>query len=580
MKYKAALIVFALLSSIAIGSAHAETKFKDVIIGFEKGKYDADIVRQSGGHVKKELRPLVDAMSIRIPERFVELLERHPGVRYVEEDGVAVALGHSAPASSEYADSWGVDHIEADKVHGSGMALGAGINVAVIDTGIDYNHADLAANYKGGYDFVNDDSSPMDDNGHGSHVAGTIAAVKDGSGVVGVAPSANLYALKVLGSDGRGSYSDIVAALNWAAGNDMQIASLSLGGTTSSTTLADAVKNAYDNGLLIVAAAGNSGANSMLYPAAYSQVIAVGATTSSDTKASFSNYGSKLEMAAPGVSIKSTVPGGYATYSGTSMATPHVSGVAALVWSNGIATTNAAVRSVLQSSALDIGAAGRDSNFGFGLVRADRAVPAADPEPVPVPDTTIPSIRITKPAATSNVPIGTLVIEGTSSDNVVVSAVEVKMDTGAYATATPKAPGDWSTWTISISVGSAGQHRILSRATDSSGNQNWNSIYVNAITAVDTTKPSISITSPASGSTVPAGQVTIRGTASDSGSGVKTVQVRVDTGAYVTATPVAPGDWSSWSVTVNMGSGTHRILPRATDNAGNQNWNSIYVTAS
>lgn len=134
-----------------------------------------------------------------------------------------------------------------------------------------------------------------------------MAAIRDGRGVVGVASSANLYALKVLRSDGSGLYSDIVAALNWAVEHDMHVAWLSLGGTSSLTTLANAVKNAYDNGVLIVAAAGNDGKSSVLYPAAYSQVITVGATDSSNKKASFSNYGFKVELVAPEVSIRSTV---------------------------------------------------------------------------------------------------------------------------------------------------------------------------------------------------------------------------------------------------------------------------------
>lgn len=574
------IIVFALMFAILLlpiinASAAKPEKFKDVIIGFETGRYDPDVVAKAGGHLKKELKPLVNALAAKIPERLVELLEQHPAIKYVEEDAAAYIVGHAAPSSSEYANSWGVDHIEADVVHSAGN-LGSGINVALIDTGINYNHPDLAANYKGGYDFVNDDSDPMDDNNHGSHVAGTLAAVSDDSGVVGVAPSANIYALKVAGSDGRGSYSDIVAALNWAASNGMDIASLSIGGTSSSTTLANAVKNAYDSGVLVVAAAGNAGSSSILYPAAYEQAIAVGATDSLDKKASWSNYGAKIELVAPGVSIKSTVgSSGYDTYSGTSMATPHVSGVAALVWSSGLATTNAGVRTVLQDAVIDLGASGKDSNYGYGLIRADRAVAA--------PDTAVPSVKITNPVGGSNVPVGMLLVMGTSSDNAGgsgVKTVQVKLDSGSYATAIPNAPGDWSTWTMPFNVGAAGQHRILSRATDNSGNQAWNSINVNAVIAADTTVPSIRITSPAAGSTVSAGTIVVTGTASDNsdGSGIRTVQVKLDTGAYATATPIAP-DWSSWSINVNIGSaGSHRILSRATDNAGNQSWNSVIIT--
>lgn len=149
--------------------------------------------------------------------------------------------------------------------------------------------------------------------------------------------------------------------------------------------------------------------------------------------------------------------------------------------------------------------------------------------------------------------------------------MQVKLDSGSYATATPRATGDWSTRTISISIGTSGQHRILSRATDSASNQAWNSIYVNAVTAADATAPSIKIMSPAAGSTMPAGAIKVTGTAGDNsgGSGVRTVQVKVDSGSYATATPTTP-DWSSWSINVNIGStGSHRILSRAIDNAGN-----------
>jgi subtilisin family serine protease len=223
-----------------------------------------------------------------------------------------------------------------------------------------------------------------DDDNHDTHVAGIVAAIRDGKRVVGVASSANLYALKVLRSDGSGLYSDIVVALNSAVEHDMHIASLSLGDTSSSTTLANAVKNAYDNRVLVVAAAGNDGKSSVLYPAAYSQVIAVGVTDSSNRKALFSDYGSKVELVALGVSIRSTVgSSGYSPYSGMSMATPHVSGVAALVWPSGVATTNAGVRSALQSTAQDVGSSGRDSTFGFGLIRADRATNGGSSGPVP-----------------------------------------------------------------------------------------------------------------------------------------------------------------------------------------------------
>lgn len=569
------LIIALLLLPVIHANAAKPEKVKDFIIGFKAGEYDPELVIKAGGHIKKALKPLVEAVSVKIPEGLVKNLEKNPAVAYVEEDSIAFIVD-AAPATLEYANSWGVDHIEADLVHSAGNT-GTGVNVALLDTGINYKHPDLAANYKGGYDFVNDDSDPMDDNNHGSHVAGILAAVRDNVGVVGVAPSVNIYSLKVSGSDGRGTYSDMIAGLNWAVENDMDIASMSLGGTSSSSTLATAIKNAYDSGMLLVAAAGNAGTSSILYPAAYEQVIAVGATDNFDKRASWSNYGSKIELMAPGVSIKSTVgSSSYDTYSGTSMAAPHVAGVAALVYATGIATTNAEVRTVLQKTAIDLGTAGRDSYYGYGLVRADKAVIATD--------TTIPSIRISSPTGGSNVITGAVTVKGTSSDSggSGIKEVRVKLDSGSYVTATPRAPGDWSTWSLSVNIGTIGQHRILARATDNSGNQAWNSINVYGVTSADTTAPTIKITSPTSGLTVRAGLIAVAGTASDNsgGSGVKMVQVKVDDGSYVTATITqAASAGLTWSLNVNIGNtGSHKILSRVTDNAGNQSWSSVTIT--
>ena len=231
---------------------------------------------------------------------------------------------------------------------------------------------------------MNNDSDPYDDQYHGTHCAGTIAASLNGFGVVGVAPEARLYGLKVLSSSGSGSYSDIVSALDWCVQNQIQVASLSLGSSTDpGSQVKAAFDNAYAAGVVVVASAGNSGsgADTVGYPAKYDSVIAVGSTTRSDTRSSFSSTGPAVEIAAPGSSILSTYPGNQYEYlSGTSMACPHVSGVAALLLSGGISdlnsdgTVNDDVRLALQVTAQDLGAAGRDDDFGFGLVDAAAAI--------------------------------------------------------------------------------------------------------------------------------------------------------------------------------------------------------------
>jgi subtilisin family serine protease len=307
-----------------------------------------------------------------------------PGVVRIEADGRVRVL-------DELVNAWGVAHIQSGAAHARGVT-GAGVKVAVIDTGIDYTHPELSPNYAGGWDFVNEDDDPMDDHGHGTHVAGTVAAVYNGAEIVGVAPDVELYALKVLDDTGYGWWSDVIAALEWAVDNGIQVTNNSYAGDVAvdpnEPELA-ALRAAFDSaeaaGVLHVAAAGNSGnadgtGDNVSYPARFESVVAVAATDQSDNRASFSGTGPAVELSAPGVSIYSTTRGGgYGLDSGTSMASPHVAGTAALVIAAGVEDAsgngriNDEVRAILTESASDLGAAGRDPLYGWGLVNAARA---------------------------------------------------------------------------------------------------------------------------------------------------------------------------------------------------------------
>jgi thermitase len=246
------------------------------------------------------------------------------------------------------------------------------ITVAVIDTGIDYTHPDLAGNYAGGYNFVSGDDNPMDDHGHGTHVSGTIAAALDNptgdpaaaEGVVGVAPNARILAYKVCSADGTCTDFAIEEALARAITDGAKVINMSLGSPDYSQSLNDAVQNAWNAGLVIVAAAGNNGTTEAFYPAALDNVISVGAFDEDNNRAAFSNYGSSVDISAPGNVIMSTYPlaacaasevpgsiGCYTWLSGTSMAAPHVSGAAALVWSRSDVTSNRQVVDILLGSA-------------------------------------------------------------------------------------------------------------------------------------------------------------------------------------------------------------------------------------
>ena len=248
---------------------------------------------------------------------------------------------------------------------------GEGVKVALLDSGLDPDHPDLRGNYRGGYDFVNDDPEPRDDNGHGTEVAGVVAAEEDGFGLVGVAPRVELYAVKVLGSNARGAISDVIKGIEWAIQHGIKVVNLSLGTPEDSRALREAVRAAWEAGLVLVAAAGNESAG-VLYPAAYPEVIAVSATTEDDQLAWSSNFGPEVDLAAPGEEVPTTyLEGRYKLATGTSFAAAHVTGVAALLISSGI-NDNREVRRRLEQTAEDLGLPREEQ--GSGLVDAARAV--------------------------------------------------------------------------------------------------------------------------------------------------------------------------------------------------------------
>ena len=275
------------------------------------------------------------------------------------------------------------------------VSTGSGVVVAVIDTGVKQSLEDLAGTqFTAGYDFVNGDTDPTDDEGHGSHVCGTIAqTTNNGVGVAGIAYNATIMPVKVLDRRGSGGYDDISDGIIWAADHGADVINLSLGGSGTMQILEDAVNYAWNQGVVVVCAAGNDGVSTPFYPAAYEKAISVSATTYGDTLASYSNFGTTIDICAPGgdsgdnngdgyddMILQNTFlrrDEGYYFYSGTSMASPHVAGVAALVKAVNNGLSNSQVRAILESNAEDLGPAGWDSQFGHGILDAYASVLAA-----------------------------------------------------------------------------------------------------------------------------------------------------------------------------------------------------------
>jgi type VII secretion-associated serine protease mycosin len=259
------------------------------------------------------------------------------------------------------------------------QADGTGVTVAVIDTGVEASHPDLAGQLLSGRDYVGGVDSgwtATDPNGHGTHVSGIIAARSgNGMGISGAAPGVKILPVRVLGADGIGSLADVAAGIRWAADNGAKVINLSLGATTGDISLETQVTYALGRGVVIVAAAGNDHTNAAFYPASYAGVIAVAATTSDNQRATFSNYGSQIAVSAPGVAITSTYKGGaYEVLSGTSMASPYAAAEAALIVQANPSLAPAGVKDRMQSTARDIGAANFDQYTGYGLIDPSKAL--------------------------------------------------------------------------------------------------------------------------------------------------------------------------------------------------------------
>ncbi len=379
-----------------------------VLVKFKDNTPQAVVVtelKRQNGKVADQING-IGTLVVNVPDqaldKVIEALSKNPHVEYAEANYIATALDFPADAPNDtyYANNqWGLENtgqtisgqtgvadadIDAQIAWSTttGTSASGAIKVAVLDTGIDASHPDLSTKIDIAKDFTGSATSTDDIYGHGTHVGGIVAAItNNATGVAGTCPDCRLLNGKVLNDSGSGAYSWIASGITWATQNGAKVINMSLGGSSKSSTLESAVKYAWNNGVVVVAAAGNSNNPSKTYPGAYVNAIAVAATDNKDKKASFSSYGSWVDVAAPGVNIFSTFPThpykinkslGYDFGSGTSMATPMVAATAALIWSTPYGTTNTSVRSHLESTADKI--PGTGNYWSSGRINAGKAV--------------------------------------------------------------------------------------------------------------------------------------------------------------------------------------------------------------
>lgn len=385
----------------------------EIIVKFKSEASEERIARINQRHRTSIVSrsPVLGFRRVRIPEdktvqEIVEFYKKEPDVEYAEPNYIAHAFW--IPNDEYYGYQWNFHNpryegINLEKAWDIAGNPGAGVIVAVVDTGVAYEDYDVyalapdlaGASFVPGYDFVNNDDHSNDDEGHGTHVTGTIAQTTNNySGVAGIAFGSSIMPVKVLDSTGSGTYADVAEGIRWAADNNAQVINISLGGRYGSETLRAACEYAYNKGALLVCASGNDSRSSVSYPAAYdSYAIAVGATRYDERRAYYSNYGNSLDLMASGgdmrvdqnrdnykdgilqQTFRSGEPKnfGYYFYQGTSMATPHVSAVAALLISKGISGPDN-IRNILQSTAEDKGSVGWDRYYGWGIVDAYKAL--------------------------------------------------------------------------------------------------------------------------------------------------------------------------------------------------------------
>jgi hypothetical protein len=489
-----------------------------------------------------------------------QLLARHPHLKAAELDRrVSPSLAVNDPY---FGSQWHTTKIGAPSAWD--VTQGSTITVAILDTGVDGSHPDLSARMVPGWNFYDNNSNTADVHGHGTAVAGAAAATtNNGAGVAGVAGLAKIMPLRVADANAYAYWSTVAQAITYAADNGARVANISYVGLMTSSSIHSASQYMKSKGGLVVVSAGNNAKDE-----GYSQttnLIPVSATTSSDTLASFSSYGDFVAVSAPGAGIWTTNRGGgYGSWNGTSFSSPVTAGTVALMMAANPGLSNTQVESLLFSTAVDLGTAGRDKYFGYGRVNAEAAVLAAAGAGTTPGDTTAPVASISAPLAGSTVS-GLVAVDVAASDNVGVTKVELWVNGTLHATDTGS-PFAFSWDSTKVANGGAYLQAIAYDAAGNKGTSSTVSLTVsNGTSTTDTTPPAASISAPMAGSTA-TGTVAVTVGASDN---VAVTKVELWVNGTLNATDTLSPYSFNWDST-KTANGSAGLQAIAYDAAGNK----------
>jgi subtilisin family serine protease len=423
-------------------------------------------VMAEGAVTEREI-PEIGVLVLRTPPGQQSIVEKRlrESKRFRSVEPNYLVWLNEMPDDPLYEQQWGLQAVAAPLAWDS--VRGDGVTIAVVDTGIDSTHPDLSARVVAGLNTITESLDTADDHGHGTSIAGIAGAAGfNAVGIIGVAPEAQLMPVKSLNAAGYGTYADVAQGIVYATDHGARVINLSLGGEVDSTTLSSAVEYAVSRGVVVVAAAGNLGSSGPMYPAAYPDVIAVGATDVQDARASFSNFGPWLDLVAPGVDITTTSLGGfYGDLSGTSPAAPFVAGAAALVLAANPTLQPHQVASVLDLASEDRGSPGFDTYYGWGRLNVARAVEQAIALSQ-TPDAGAPAVRLVAPEDGASV-AGVVALSVEASDD--VSVVRVEYSAGGIVVASATQPPFTAQWDTQLVP--AGAHLLGATAYDAYGNR-------------------------------------------------------------------------------------------------------------